>query len=196
MRQRPSEVDGAQWAGEFTEVRFLDGFNLTIGWAAMNGSTGPKDLTGAMNAEVIRRVQFVKDMTQVQFPQAFGLIQGAVEVRDVWQPQVVDMVEPPPRRPGKLVLEKSASTTVAKVGDVVGFIIKYTNVGELPITDLAVVDSLLSRLEYVPGSALSSREAVFTTRDNEVGSSILRWEIPSQLKGGESGMVYFKAKIR
>jgi uncharacterized repeat protein (TIGR01451 family) len=196
MRERASEVAGEQWASEFSEVRVLDAFNLSIGWAAMIGSTGPKDLTGAQNAEVIRRVQFVKDMTQVQFPQAFGLIQGAVEVRDAWKPQVVDMVEPPPKRPGRLILEKSASTSIAKIGDVVGFIIKYTNTGEAPITDLAVVDSLLSRLEYVPGSALSSREAVFTTQDNEVGSSTLRWEIPSELKGGESGMVYFKAKVR
>jgi uncharacterized repeat protein (TIGR01451 family) len=79
---------------------------------------------------------------------------------------------------------------------VVTFMLKYSNHGGKPITDVAVTDSLTTRLEYVPGSSQSDRPAVFTTQPNEAGSSLLRWEITGRLLPGQSGVVRFQARIR
>ncbi len=102
-----------------------------------------------------------------------------------------------PRVPEKpLALFKCADRPAASVGDVVTFTLRYSNLGGRPLADVAVSDSLTGRLEYVPGSARSDRDAVFTTQDNEAGSSLLRWEITGKLMPGESGMVRFQAWVR
>jgi uncharacterized repeat protein (TIGR01451 family) len=82
------------------------------------------------------------------------------------------------------------------VGDVVTFTLRYSNHGGKPMTDIAVSDSLSGRLEYVPGSAESDREAVFTLQENEASSAILRWEIGGTLQPGETGKLRFKARVR
>jgi uncharacterized repeat protein (TIGR01451 family) len=95
-----------------------------------------------------------------------------------------------------LLLFKWAHRQEAQVGDLVTFYLKYSNNGSRPITDVAVSDSLTGRLEYIPGSAKSDRNAVFTLQENEAGSLILRWEISGRLLPGESGKVSFQARIR
>jgi uncharacterized repeat protein (TIGR01451 family) len=100
----------------------------------------------------------------------------------------------PPGKP--LLLHKWLRPEVARIGDVVTFYLRYTNPGDQPIADVAVSDSLISRLEYVPGSARSDREAVFTTQMNEAGSAILRWEIKGRLQPHQSGLLSFQARVR
>jgi uncharacterized repeat protein (TIGR01451 family) len=95
-----------------------------------------------------------------------------------------------------LVLTKWCDRCEAEIGDEVEFTLKFSNPGGRAITDVIVSDSLTPRLEYVPGSAQSSRNAVFTTQPNESGSLILRWQINGTLQPGESGVVRFRAKIR
>ncbi len=57
-------------------------------------------------------------------------------------------------------------------------------------------NGLSGRLEYVPGSAQSDRPANFTAAENEVGSVVVRWELPGTIMPGQSGLVRFKAKVR
>ncbi len=99
-----------------------------------------------------------------------------------------------PEKPLKLI--KWPDRCDVRVGDVVTFFLKYTNHGGRPITDVAVSDSLTTRLEYVPGSARSDRNANFTTQANEAGSLILRWEINGTLPPGQSGVVSFQTRVR
>jgi uncharacterized repeat protein (TIGR01451 family) len=100
----------------------------------------------------------------------------------------------PPDRP--IILFKWASAQGAQIGDVVTFFLKYSNHGGRPINDIAVSDSLTGRLEYIPGSSKTDRDAVFTMQQNEAGSLILRWEIGGSLLPGQSGVVSFRARIR
>ncbi len=81
-------------------------------------------------------------------------------------------------------------------GEVVTITIRYANTGSKPVSDLVVSDSLSPRLEYIPGSAQTDRPANFSAADNEVGSMILRWELPGVLLPGQTGTVKFKAKVR
>jgi uncharacterized repeat protein (TIGR01451 family) len=101
---------------------------------------------------------------------------------------------PPPNRP--LCLVKTVDRTTAQVGDVVNFTLKYTNTGGQPMTEVAISDSLTTRLEYVTGSAKSDREAAFTTVMNEAGSLVLRWQLSGSLPPGQSGILTFQAKVR
>src|SRR5262249_53482799 len=93
-------------------------------------------------------------------------------------------------------LTKWADRQCAEVGDVGTFYLKYSNCGGKPIEDVAVSDSLTGRLEYVPGSAKTDRNAVFTTQQNEAGSVILRWEISGKLMPGQTGVISFQARVR
>jgi uncharacterized repeat protein (TIGR01451 family) len=95
-----------------------------------------------------------------------------------------------------LVLTKCVDRKEAQIGDVVTFTLRYNNPGGKPIVNVVVSDSLTARLDYVPGSAKSDRDAVFTTQANEVGSQILRWQLSAPLQAGEIGVITFQAKIR
>ena len=84
----------------------------------------------------------------------------------------------------------------ALVGDLVTFTLKYTNSGGQPITHVVISDSLTNRLEYVPGTAKTDREAIFTTQPNDAGSQVLRWEITGTLQPRETGIVTFQVRVR
>ena len=94
------------------------------------------------------------------------------------------------------MLIKCADRQSAQQGDVVTFFLRYSNHGGRPLTDVAVSDSLSSRLEYVAGSAQSDRDAVFTTEQNEAGSLILRWEVSGRLAPDQGGVLRFQARVR
>jgi uncharacterized repeat protein (TIGR01451 family) len=104
-------------------------------------------------------------------------------------------VDEPPGCP-KLRVIKVASTQVAEPGDVIDFTIRFDNVGNQPIGNVTIVDNLAGRLEFVPGSAQSSRGAEFRTESNEVGSEVLRWEIKDPLPVAEGGVVRFQCRVR
>lgn len=102
-------------------------------------------------------------------------------------------VEPPD---GCLKIDKWPDKCGGLVGDVVTFFIRYTNTGGQPMTGVVVTDNLITRFEYVKGSAKTDREAIFTTQANDAGSLTLRWELPGVLPPGQSGIVSFQIRIR
>jgi uncharacterized repeat protein (TIGR01451 family) len=120
------------------------------------------------------------------------VVTAHVVVRDI----TVCCCEPPGAPDMPLVLIKCADKGCAKPGDIVTFTLRYSNVGGRPMTDVAVSDSLSGRLEYVPGSAESDRDAVFTVQDNEAGSQLLRWEVSGTLQPGDTGRIRFQARVR
>jgi uncharacterized repeat protein (TIGR01451 family) len=83
-----------------------------------------------------------------------------------------------------------------KIGDEVTITIRYANHSRLPVSEIVVSDSLTARLEYVPGSSESDRPANVTTEVNEVGSVIVRFDIPGVVQPGQGGVVRFRAKVR
>ena len=66
----------------------------------------------------------------------------------------------PPDNP-RLRIVKVASTAFAEPGDEVDFTIRFDNVGDQTIHNVAILDSLSTRLEYIPDSAQCSRKAQF-----------------------------------
>ena len=59
------------------------------------------------------------------------------------------------RSPGLAVI-KRVSAVEAEPGDTLTYVIIYRNMGNTPISTVAIVDSLLPRLEYVKGTSRGS----------------------------------------
>lgn len=148
-------------------------------------------------AAVVAR-QSVSEIQAFMGTAVTGRFEGTQVVKSSLGPAVLSAVcRETPRTPDKpLLLQKWSDRCDGEVGDEVTFTLKYSNQGGRPISDVAVADSLTTRLEYIPGSAQSSRNAVFSTSPNESGSLALRWQINGVLQPGESGVVRFKARIR
>jgi uncharacterized repeat protein (TIGR01451 family) len=91
---------------------------------------------------------------------------------------------------------KVASTKIAKPGDTVDFTIRFDNLGDTVIKHVVLVDNLTTRLEYVPGTAQSSRDAEFSTEVNEGESLLLRWDFTEPLPVGQGGLVRFHCRVR
>jgi uncharacterized repeat protein (TIGR01451 family) len=91
---------------------------------------------------------------------------------------------------------KVASTKVARPGDDVDFTIRFDNLGDQTITHVSLVDNLTTRLEYVPGTAQSSRDSEFSTQVNEGDSLVLRWDFVEPLPPGQGGLVRFHCRVR
>ncbi|MCU0707735.1 MAG: DUF11 domain-containing protein [Pirellula sp.] len=119
--------------------------------------------------------------------------QEAVVVTDLKQPQEVLTYE---FKGARIRLCKVASEQIAHPGDVISFTIRFDNVGDSPLKNLVVTDSLAPRLEYVDASQQSSLPASFSATPNEAGSKVLRWELDNPIKPGEGGIVRFDAKVR
>lgn len=101
-------------------------------------------------------------------------------------------------REGKaeLRLIKVASQMSAQPGDTIDFTLRFDNVGTKTITQLVLVDSLSTRLEYVPDSFQSSVAATLDVLPNEAGSSTLQWELEKPLPPGEGGIIRFSCRVR
>ncbi len=97
---------------------------------------------------------------------------------------------------GRLRICKIASTPAAQPGEFVEFTLRFDNVGDQVLGNIVILDSLTTRLEYVPNSASSSRKAHFTTKTNLAESLELRWEIDEAIEPGEGGVVRFRCKVR
>ena len=89
-----------------------------------------------------------------------------------------------------------AAALGAFAGDTLTFVIQYRNMGNTPIREVTVVDSLLPRLGYVKGSAQGPRGTAFTAEENSVGSTELRWVLPAPVPPGVEGHVSFQAVVR
>jgi uncharacterized repeat protein (TIGR01451 family) len=109
--------------------------------------------------------------------------------------QMTYTVDSPPGRP-QLRLVKVASTSFANPGDTVDFTIRFDNLGNQPIGNVEILDSLNTRLEYVPDSAQCSVDAKFSTEPNEGDSVVLHCELAHPLDVGKGGILRFRCLVR
>ena len=93
-------------------------------------------------------------------------------------------------------LIKLASTGDALPGETIDFAIRFENTGREPVKNVTILDSLTTRLEFLPNTAKSSLPASFHVEENEVGSMILRWQMNGEMQPGQSGVVVFKCRVK
>ena len=112
-----------------------------------------------------------------------------------WPPRDLTGVEVPPNKPGLAVI-KQVDAAEAEPGDTLTYTIQYRNMGNVPIRTVSIIDSLMPRLEYVPGSAQGPLDTVFTYGENRAGALELRWDLPGAIAPGTEGSVTFQAIVR
>jgi uncharacterized repeat protein (TIGR01451 family) len=207
-RLRPSVNVGVEAPGRIEILEVLEARHIVLGPLELLGTKAAQQLTAVQRAQLVRQLELARTLSSNVAPRALigseatavvGRVEGLKTIvaeaasydLTVCCPEGIPL---PPDKP--LVLIKCADRSSAQPGDVVTFLLKYSNHGGKAITDIAVSDSLSPRLEYVPGSAQSDRPAVFTTQMNEAGSLILRWEITGTLQPGQSGALRFQARVR
>lgn len=172
------------------------------------GLDEPTRLTEVTKARLKRQLQLairlsreehVHHLARRDSTAVIGKHENLGQVIGTWETREASFICPPkePEIPAEpLLVQKWCDADSAQIGDTVTFFIRYANLGGKPISDIAVVDSLTARLEYVPGTARSDRDAVFVTQPNEAGSLILRWEIKDPLPPGQKGVVSFQVRIK
>jgi uncharacterized repeat protein (TIGR01451 family) len=180
-----------------------------LGPEGTQGTQGRQAFNGSQSLQGQRQHQFVEAARDRQKPSGAdnlfgtsvtGKVQGLEVKANLSIPGVVNSTKMPPTaleppdRPLKII--KWPDKSGGLVGDVITFYLKISNQGGQPIANVVVSDSLITRYEYIPGSARADREASFTTQPNEAGSVILRWEFPGTLLPHESSLVSFQVKIR
>ena len=207
-RERPSINENVARIIGVTHFEVLQAVDVPLGPIALLGTKAMLTLSEIERTRLVKQLELARQLSNRERLQQSGsvtvtsvvgrieagprVVKAEAETRDLTV--CCNEVPCPPDKP--LVLIKCADRPSAQIGDVVTFTLKYSNHGGKPITDVAVTDSLTTRLEYVPGSAQSDRPAVFTTQANEAGSLILRWEITGRLMPGSSGVVRFQARVR
>jgi uncharacterized repeat protein (TIGR01451 family) len=207
-RLRPGENVNTNGPGLLVGLKVLQAQQINLGPVEYIGTKRALLLTPIQKAEVVKQLELAREFSVVKHlagtEQVIGLsiigrvkggpevVKGVMSTRDFTV--CCNEVPCPPDKP--LILIKCADRGSAQVGDIVTFSLRYSNVGGRPIVDVAVTDSLSGRLEYIPGSAQSDRDAVFTMQENEAGSMVLRWEISGTLLPGQSGRLRFQARVR
>lgn len=207
-RERPSINQAVTGTIPLVRLEVLEAVEVPLGPIALLGTKAIFTLTEIERTKLLKQLELARQLSSRASVQGESsvigtsvvgrieagarIVQAEAETRDLTV--CCNEVPCPPDKP--LVLIKCADRQSAQVGDVVTFLLKYSNHGGKPIADVAVTDSLTTRLEYIPGSSRSDRPAVFTTQQNEAGSLVLRWEINGKLMPGQSGVVRFQARVR
>jgi len=207
-RERPSGMNNTERLQPLIRLEVLEGVQVNVGPYEQLCTKPLYLLTDIERTLLKRQIEAARSYSGIERVSGFqasigaalmGRIEGGPEVvrvtaetRDLTT--VCCKEAHVPDKP--LVLIKWADKESAQVGDVVTFFLRYSNQGFKPITEVAVSDSLATRLEYVPGTAQSNRPTVFTTQENEAGSVLLRWEISGRLLPGETGVLRFQARVR
>jgi len=194
-RSRAQGLAGRVSTGEDSNSRGPDAYH-NVQQVKVDSQRQPVQLTRNRTKPVLIKEKIHLDgIKSVESTVMTGLVQGPGQEVMSWQPHEMKGVEPPPQRPGMAII-KRVSATEAEPGDTLTYTITYRNMGNTPIRAASVVDSLLPRIEYVKGSARGPKGTVFSSVENRVGSSELRWELPGVIPPGASGEVSFQAVVR
>jgi len=146
-------------------------------------------------AQIAASLQYAVDWTRDENPIIMGSTSAANSVSAVFK--VDELVgRKDLRKKGVLQIVKLADKKVAKTNEIVTFTIRFDNLGDRELQDIAILDNLTPRLEYVADSATCDRAGRLVTSDNGEGSLVLRWELAEPLPGKTGGVVTFQARVR
>ncbi len=153
------------------------------------------EMRQALAAKIAKMRQNAIRWTRDEFPVIRATVAGAQQVTVKFVASEIVGIDDR-RKPGRIEIVKLADRQTALPGETVTFRIEYENIGDLPLTEVSIVDNLTPRLGYLPETGVSSRPAVFGIADNGEGSVILSWKLNEALPGKSKGWVTFKAKVR
>ncbi len=194
-RSRPSGFKGRAYVDEESNNRAAGAYENLVQVSSNRQQQSPELARNRQKAYLAREKIRLQGIKTAESPVVTAIEEGASEAVRVWGPHQMTGVETPPNRPGLAVI-KRVSASEAEPGDTVTYVIYYRNMGNTPIKAVAIVDSLLPRLEYVKGTSRGPAGTAFSSSFNRVGSTELRWALPGILAPGASGQVSFNVIVR
>jgi len=96
----------------------------------------------------------------------------------------------------ELALCKRSGSDSARIGEEIDFTIAFLNSGDVPLTDIVIMDVLPQRLQLIESSAASSIPAEIKTTQEDDGTTSISWQLSSTLGSGESGFVRIRTILR
>ena len=102
-------------------------------------------------------------------------------------------VESPGR--AELTLCKRAGNDSARVGEEIDFTIAFLNSGDVPLTDVVIVDTLPGRLELVEDSPAANLPAEISLSTADDGSRVISWKLQNTLDAGQTGFVRLRTVV-
>ncbi len=194
-RSRPSGFKGREYIDEESNIRVPGGYENVTQLSSNVQKQSPELARNRQKPGMAKTKIRLQGIKTAESPVVTGITEGANAAVMVWPAHQMTGVEVPPNRPG-LAVVKRVSVTEAEPGDTVTYVIFYRNMGNTPIKAVAIVDSLLPRLEYVKGTSRGPEGTAFSTAVNRVGSTELRWELPGVVPPGATGHVSFDVIVR
>ncbi|WP_435010507.1 hypothetical protein P12x_001777 [Tundrisphaera lichenicola] len=195
LRVKATGLSTRVFAGEHSEVRVLGGFDSRLNIAMHQGVQGADRKSAVQTPNGLKQRVKIDGIKSAEGLVVTGVVQGANESVMSWPPLDITGVEEPPGKPG-LAVVKRVNAEEAEPGDTLTYTINYRNMGNIPIRAVSITDSLLPRLEYVPGSAQGPAGTVFTFGENRAGALELRYDLPGAIAPGSEGSVTFQAIVR
>ncbi|MCA8984980.1 MAG: hypothetical protein R3C12_18065 [Planctomycetaceae bacterium] len=195
VRSRPSGLEteditlGVNQATKLENHSKLENTNTDYAFAgqvALDRWESPVDMTGIQSAAI---------WTRKQSPVILASDVAGTELYSWFKPEELVGLEDK-STPGRLYIDKSADRGDAQSGDVITFTIRFRNTGDRSLSNIQIIDNLTPRLEFIEGSATSTRDGRLVVEDNQEGSLILKWELAEDLKGRTGGTVTFQARVR
>ena len=188
-QRRGARIGSTQGLIEYGNFQVVDSESMmllqrTFGFG---GSARAQLDRGAVNARAWQGNEGIRVQVNELAPMTATGIDGAAvyfQVRDEQE------------RTSQLRLIKVASRESAQPGEVIEFTLRFDNLGNQLIGNVTILDDLSGRLEFLPGTAVSSLAAGFAPQLNTGGSLTLRFEITDPLAPGDFGVIQFQCRVR
>lgn len=123
----------------------------------------------------------------------------ATQTYATFRPQATIGVEQN-RRKGEIFLTKKATPLIAQPGDTVTFTIEFSNIGDLAVSDVRIIDNLTPRLAYTSGTGQitvsTGGGGSLTVVPNKEGSQMVEFQLDQPLPGGATGTITFDALVQ
>ena len=178
------------------------GVDAALQPGASEGRLKPFERTADLQLESAGRRQRLATAVGLDVPVAWTRLTSANAVINAQAADVVSAgrgtatlrVEAPGR--AELTLCKRAGSDAVRIGEEIDFTIAFLNSGDVPLTDIVVVDVLPGRLELIAESPAASLPAEISTATAADGAVTLSWRLREPLDAGASGFVRFRAIVR
>jgi uncharacterized repeat protein (TIGR01451 family) len=188
-QRRSTGMDSTQGLGGYDNFQVVDSSSMMLlqRTFGLDGLAQTQLTRGAINAKAWAGNEFVRIQINELAPMAAAGIEGAA---------VYFQVKDERSRTSKLRLIKVASKESAQPGEIIEFTLRFDNVGSELIGNVTILDDLTNRLEFLPGTAISSLASGFVPNFNAGGSFTLRFEITDPLAPGAFGVIQFQCRVR
>lgn len=181
LLQRANEAEGSRVPGQIAREKVVQ---KTV------SRENPKSTTGVQGLSITRSTTSVSALIADQ-PGA-DTVSTSFATRDL----TIDSLCDEQASSGPLELRKCCDKQSANTGDILTFTLRFSNSSGHPLKDIALVDALNPRLEYIEGTSQCSRDALFLQQVSAEGIAQLRWEIQGILQPGDHAVVQFKTRVK